>query len=195
MWLDWIAEESRGVSPVIGTILVVAVVVILAAVIGATAFGFTDDINEPPDKAVLDLDFKEADAEAPAYDEFLWEIELTHQGGEDVSGEDITVTLTHGSVELTGEYDETLTSGDEVRVAVIHTNGGHEDFDCGDENTACSLAGDEENFPDDDEMELLMIHEPSNTILYEETIDFSGNYGIYNDEEERSDDVLTFSSE
>jgi len=199
MWLDWIAEESRGVSPVIGTILVVAVAVILAAVIGATAFGFTDDINEPVDQAVLDLDFEEEDDIATDdYDEFLWQLELSHTGGDDVDGDDITVLLNHGSVQVTGEYDETLTSGDSVEVAIVHTDGYYDvnEYDCeNDENTACSLAGDEENYPDTEQLELLMIHEPSDTILYQEEIEIWGEYGIYNDEEERSDDVLTFSSE
>jgi len=195
MWMDWLRVDRRGVSPVIATILVVAITVVIAAAVGATAFGFSDEVEEAPDQAVLDLNFEEEDAEEPDWEEFLWEIELSHQGGDNVDGEDITVLLTHGDVQLTGEYDETLTSGDQVTVSVIHTDGDREGYDCEDGNTSCSLAGNPDNFPDDDEMELLMIHEPSDTILYEEDIDFSGNYGVYNDEEERSDDVLTFSSE
>lgn len=195
MWMDCLQGNRRAVSPVIGTILVVALAVIIAAAIGATAFGFTDNINEPTDRAVLELNFEEEDTQKPNYEEFLWEIELTHEHGDDVDGEDITVYLDHGPVQLVGEYDETLSAGDSVEIAVIHTDGGHEDFDCSGENTACSLAGDEGNFPDEDTMDLTLVHEPSDSILYEEEIDFSGNYGIYVDEEKRSDDVLTFSSE
>jgi flagellin-like protein len=196
MKIEWLNGDVRGVTPVIGTILVVAVVVVLAAAIGATTLGFTEDINEPPAKAVLDLNFKEADAEEPDWEKFLWRLELTHNGGDNVNGEDIIVYLNHGDVRLTGEYNGTLSSGETAEVAIVHTNG-YEDtdkYDCDDNNVACSLAGDvsEGHFPDEDHVDLLMIHEPSDTILYEEEIEISGNYGIYNDEEERSDDELTF---
>ncbi|WP_157533010.1 type IV pilin, partial [Haloferax profundi] len=38
---------NRGVSSVIATVLMVAVVVILAAVISAATFGFTSDLRHP----------------------------------------------------------------------------------------------------------------------------------------------------
>ena len=40
-------EESRGASPVIGVILMVAVVVILAAVVSTATFGFLSNLREP----------------------------------------------------------------------------------------------------------------------------------------------------
>ncbi|MDZ7745976.1 MAG: archaellin/type IV pilin N-terminal domain-containing protein [Halobacteriales archaeon] len=39
--------SSRAVSPVIGTIIIVAIVVVLAATVSIFALGFTDDINQP----------------------------------------------------------------------------------------------------------------------------------------------------
>jgi hypothetical protein len=54
------------------------------------------------------------------------------------------------------------------------------DLGCDDVNVVCRLAGDEGNFPDDDQIQLQMIHKPSGTILYEEIIGISGNYGIFN---------------
>ena len=198
MKIERIYEDHRGVTPVIGTILVVAIVVILAAVVGTYALDLSQEVNEAPAKAVLDLDFKEAERTDPdgGYDRFLWQIKLTHTGGEDVDGEDIMVYVNHGPVQLTGEYNGTLTSGDSVEVAVVHTDGYYDDdiYDCDDKNVACSLAGDADadHYPDEDYVELMMVHEPSNTILYEEEIEISGDYGIYTDEADRSDDSLTF---
>lgn len=190
--MNLITNDSRGVSPVIGVILMVAVTVIIAAVIGSTTLRYADDTTEPPAQAVLELDFEEEDTDAS--DELLWQLELSHTGGDNIDGEDIIVYLDHGDVRLTGEYHGTLSSGDAAEVAVVHTDGyKHEDeYDCDDDNVACSLATFEENYPNEDHVDLTMIHEPSDTILYEEEIDIGGDYGIYNDEEERSDDELTF---
>lgn len=40
-------ESSRAVSPVIASILLVAIVVILAATVSVFAFGFIEDVNQP----------------------------------------------------------------------------------------------------------------------------------------------------
>ena len=191
---NFLRTDERGVTPVIGIILVIAIVVILGAVVGTYSLGLLDNINEPPAQAVLDLQFEEEDnIESDAYDKFLWQLELTHSGGDSVNGEDITVYLDHGSQRITGTYNGTLKSGDTVELAVIHTLGNHDDYDCSDENTACSLAGDPDNYPDEDYIELTMIHEPSNSILLNEEINIWGEYGLYNDDEVgESEDTLTF---
>ncbi|ADJ15932.1 hypothetical protein C497_07959 [Halalkalicoccus jeotgali B3] len=44
--------EDRGVSPVIGVILMVAITVILAAVIGAFVLGLGDDLGENPQASI-----------------------------------------------------------------------------------------------------------------------------------------------
>lgn len=42
---NWIRGVDRSVTPVIGTILVVAIIVVIAAAFGAVAFGFTDRLG------------------------------------------------------------------------------------------------------------------------------------------------------
>lgn len=52
-------KKTDAASPVIGVILIVAITVILAAVIGTTVIGISDQ-NEPAEKAVVDvLDVRE----------------------------------------------------------------------------------------------------------------------------------------
>ncbi|MEM4781046.1 MAG: type IV pilin N-terminal domain-containing protein [Halalkalicoccus sp.] len=48
--------EDRGVSPVIGVILMVAITVILAAVIGAFVLGLGDDLGDNAPQAQLSFD-------------------------------------------------------------------------------------------------------------------------------------------
>jgi flagellin-like protein len=49
-WIDANRTDDRGVTPVVGTILVVAIVVILAAFVGATALAYTDLLKDPAPK-------------------------------------------------------------------------------------------------------------------------------------------------
>jgi len=54
-------REDRGVSPVIGVILMVAVTVIIAAVIGSSALGLSEEIGETPPNAQFTVEETEAD--------------------------------------------------------------------------------------------------------------------------------------
>src|SRR6056297_2687982 len=42
---DWMGGVDRSVTPVIATILIVALVIVIAASFGAVAFGFTDRLG------------------------------------------------------------------------------------------------------------------------------------------------------
>ena len=201
-----VGGSTRGVTSVVGVVMVVALTIILASVVGVYAFGFSEDATETPNFAALELEFEEEAASAPSYDEFLWLVRLTHTGGEVVDGEEIVVHLDHGDQRVTGELEGSLTAGETVALAVIHNNqdggnfpegyGDDDEDDCETVNIACRLAGDEENYPEEDRVQLRMIHRPSGTILYEETIGISGNYGIFNGNPESgvdiTDETLTF---
>lgn len=51
----WLTDET-GVSPVIGVILMVAVTVIIAAVIGSSALGIADSVGETPPQVQLEVE-------------------------------------------------------------------------------------------------------------------------------------------
>jgi len=177
-------DNSRGATPVVGVILVVAITIILASVIGVYAVGFTEDVGERPAYSSLELNFEEEPVSKPDYKKFRWQIKLTHTGGETVDANDIVVHLDHGDQRVTGTLNRSLTAGETVRLVVVHNNqNGNtipDGLDCDDVNVACRLAGNDGNYPNEDQIQLRMIHEPSNTILYEEEIGISGEYGIFN---------------
>lgn len=192
-------KNNRGVTPVVGVILIVAITILLASVIGVYTVGITDDVSERPTYSALELNFEEEPASQPDYKKFRWQIELTHTGGETVDADDIIVHLDHGDQRVTGNLNKSLTAGETVELVVVHNNQNNntipDDLYCGDVNVACRLAGNEGNFPDDDQIQLRMIHQPSNTILYEEMIGISGNYGIFNGDPSDIDitnETLTF---
>ena len=109
-------NDDRGVSPVIGVILMVAITVILAAVIGTFVLGLGDSLGDNQPTAQLSASL---DDEA---------VTIDHNGGDSLNGEDLRVT-TDGSGDETGfdagtfqvgdsqeVISEDATSGDRVRV-------------------------------------------------------------------------------
>lgn len=67
-------EENRAVSPVIGVILMVAITVILAAVIGTFVLGLGDQVQETSPNAQWDWEVQDDDS-----------LDLTHEGGDSVN--------------------------------------------------------------------------------------------------------------
>lgn len=59
--LDELSGDEAGVSPVIGVILMVAVTVIIAAVIGSSALGISDEVSESPPTAQFETELVEKD--------------------------------------------------------------------------------------------------------------------------------------
>jgi flagellin-like protein len=100
------------VSPVIGVILMVAITVILAAVIGTFVLGLGDQVSESAPQAQFTFDQNSTD------------ITVTHDGGDTIPADTLNVTV--------GSVNEPITSGsfspgDDVSAGdsfVIGPNGG-----------------------------------------------------------------------
>jgi FlaG/FlaF family flagellin (archaellin) len=179
---EW--RDERAATSTVGIVLIVAITVILGGVIGVFAFGAVDNLGKKPTFASLGLTFEEEPVSEPNYDEFRWEVELTNRGGETVDADEIVIYLDHGNQRVTGTLNRSLRAGETVELTIVHNNQDGNtipgDVRCDDVNVACRLAGDEANYPDDEQIRLQMIHEPSGSILYQEQISISGEYGIFN---------------
>ncbi|WP_251328312.1 type IV pilin [Haloplanus pelagicus] len=88
MNFNQLLTDDRAVSPVIGVILMVAITVILAAVIGTFVLGLGDQVSESAPQASFSFDFDSGN------------VTLTHEGGE---------TLESGNINVSG--DDTATGG------------------------------------------------------------------------------------
>ena len=190
-------SHDRAVTPAVGVVLLVAITVILASIIGVAALSIGDDIREKPTFAALDLTFEEEPASAPEWSEFRWEVKLTNNGGEAVEADEIVVYLDHGNQRVTGTLNRSLAVGETVELILVHNNQDGttipDDVNCTDINVACRLAGDETHYSDDDQIRLQMIHKPSESILYREQIGISGEYGIFNGKDQPiTNETLTF---
>lgn len=84
------SQQNRAATPVIATILMIAIVVVLAATISVFFLGVTEDINEPaPSVADTTGEFE------PETDGFRTNqlVRITHQGGDEVPVGEIEIIV------------------------------------------------------------------------------------------------------
>ena len=79
MNLKQLFAEKRAVSPVIGVILMVAITVILAAVIGTFVLGLGESVQSTP-QAKFAFDYQNDN------------VTITHEGGDAIAAEELNVT-------------------------------------------------------------------------------------------------------
>ncbi|MFC7174591.1 type IV pilin [Haloplanus litoreus] len=120
--------EDRAVSPVIGVILMVAITVILAAVIGTFVLGLGDQVSESAPQASFSFDFNMTNTPG--------DVTITHEGGETLESSQITIegdnnaptgatfsgdVISSGnSTQITGE----INPGETIRVIWTNPAGG-----------------------------------------------------------------------
>ncbi|QCJ45957.1 type IV pilin [Haloprofundus sp. MHR1] len=105
-------NENRAVSPVIGVILMVAITVILAAVIGTFVLGLGDNIQTAP-QASFGFDYDEDEAGGAGT------VTITHRGGDTFDAGEIEVRKNGNDV--TDPYSQIVRTGSTAKVDV---NGG-----------------------------------------------------------------------
>lgn len=107
------ATDDRGVSPVIGAVLLISITVLLAAVVGTTTLGLGTQAMQDPPQAGLSVGV------SPASDE----ITLRHTGGDGIHASQTRIIVSVGDAEATFEPpddDAVLSVGS---TAVIDTAG------------------------------------------------------------------------
>ncbi|ELZ97981.1 hypothetical protein C440_01998 [Haloferax mucosum ATCC BAA-1512] len=99
-----ILTDSRAVSPVIGVILMVAITVILAAVIGTFVLGLGDQVGNTAPQASFSFDYDGANT-----------VTITHESGDAIDTD--LVSVTGNGVGSVGSWtDDTINAGDSVDV-------------------------------------------------------------------------------
>jgi len=189
--------NNRAVSPVVATILVVAIVVILAATISVVVLDTTEEINEPtPNVAETTGEFE------PGAGFGNQDVKITHVAGDDVEVEEIEIIVRAsrpetddtdarlidlpassgegqaegwiGDDNIEGNKDlitqvtmanqiivaddtNTWSAGDTIKFSILSTGA---DFS---EDASPSNAADE--------LEVIIIYTPSDTIIFEDTFE------------------------
>jgi flagellin-like protein len=125
MQLNKLLTEDRAVSPVIGVILMVAITVILAAVIGTFVLGLGDQVSDNAPQASMSFEFNDTG------------VNITHEGGETLERSNLNVSSESigpveanfpGSTVSAGDTAKHNTasdiSGETIRVIWTNPNGG-----------------------------------------------------------------------
>ena len=153
--IDVSTSQDRAVSPVIGVILMVAITVILAAVIGVFVLGLGDELGDgAAPQATLSLN----DGVNNSYN-----FEIQHRSGDQLDLNDISI-LVDGTqaddwdVNLT---DETLSAGERIQLDAV------EDIDAVNDGAL-------DNIENGQEVTIAIRHEPSNSILAESSVVLEG---------------------
>ena len=104
MRLKKLLTEDRAVSPVIGVILMVAITVILAAVIGTFVLGLGDQVSESAPQASFSFDFNVSGNNS---------VTITHEGGETLEASNIGVSGDDGAPDDVNNFSaDTISAGD-----------------------------------------------------------------------------------
>ncbi len=138
-----VLADQRGVSPVIGVILMVAITVILAAVIGTFVLGLGDSLEQAPQSQVSVT----SDATGA--------INISHDGGDALPESDVTVNI-NGADNTTNFYNSL--GNDEFGVGNTMST---EDNDAGATDTAW----------EGETLTVTIIHDPSESIIVETEVD------------------------
>ncbi|MFD1633142.1 type IV pilin [Haloplanus ruber] len=112
--------EDRAVSPVIGVILMVAITVILAAVIGTFVLGLGDQVDESAPQASFSFDFSANGGFDGSSDDY---VNITHEGGETLDNSTISIDGDGTSnivLNNAGDWgDGTIRAGNQVSYAGV----------------------------------------------------------------------------
>jgi len=108
MTLNDLFADDHAVSPVIGVILMVAVTVILAAVVGTFVLALGDEGETPAPQAKFTFD----------EDATNNEITITHDSGDRIEESKITVVDSEGNADTCNWPESEITSGDSCTIDV-----------------------------------------------------------------------------
>ena len=167
--------DNRGVSPVIGVILMVAITVILAAVIGAFVLNLGGDLQQTPQ---AQIGAEDASGDVASVDTTGWDnvLSINHNGGDEIASDDYEVLVqfpgTSGYNTLLdsgGISNQTDTSGtNDVNVGL---NNGNDPGALSVGDTIYIQAQAASNSEDmSGEWGVRIIHTPSDSILIDQTV-------------------------
>ncbi|MFC7077467.1 type IV pilin [Haloarcula halophila] len=181
-----VPATERGVSPVVSTVLLVAVVVMLASTVSVVTLGFPSQVGEPAPVVAQSSGQLVRDVTGPGgrYDQV---VNITHEAGDTIQVEHVEVAVDATDAcgkrgRLVDLPDEAVGSGSPNHIEGDHIfdyhspEGGALDpttgdtaFSAGDTirfrltNGACSLA-------DGDRITVRIVHTPSGAVVVEKTL-------------------------
>lgn len=166
--LKSVSGDNRGVSPVIGVILMVAITVILAAVIGTFVLGLGGDLQQTPQ---AQLNVEDASGSSPVADGVsVGLLEINHRGGDTLQTADIRIQLTQpdGTSTTILDQGDVSTNASVDGTDNVGFNSDPGSLSVGTTTTVGITGNGGSNFAG--EYEIQIIHTPSDSILVDRTV-------------------------
>ncbi|MGZ0746683.1 type IV pilin [Haloparvum sp. AD34] len=126
-------NDDRAVSPVIGVILMVAITVILAAVIGTFVLGLGDSLSESAPQATFDWNQEEGENTS--------KVTVQHTGGDSIDSSTLSATANGTSV---SDLTDWPSSGDSVTAGDSYSFGDTNDSQIDSVDRHAILTSDDE---------------------------------------------------
>lgn len=153
--------RERGVSPVVGVLLMVAVTVVLASVAGV---GVLDAMAGAGTESVQVSLSVSADAEADR-------IHVDHEGGDPLDASETSIVVTNATASQTFTSpagSARLTRGETATIDLARTAGNNRvDWNGSTDSWEYNQTGAFTGVAPDDELRLLVIHRPKNELLFQ----------------------------
>jgi len=118
--LKAVLDDDRGVSPVIGVILMVAITVILAAVIGTFVLGLGDSLQQAPQAQLSAEDASDGVSDLDDTDEVDL-IKIGHDGGDKISDGDYRIQIRAPGAD---SFETIVEGGDETEKDISNVDEG-----------------------------------------------------------------------
>jgi len=164
--LNAVLSDDRAVSPVIGVILMVAITVILAAVIGTFVLGLGDSLQQAPQATLNAEDASNGFAENDNGSAFT----ISQDGGDSIAYSDIRVVLNGDGGPF--EFEQGSWSADGGNLELLNSSGSTpdtaEELSVGGQITIDSTSGN--NLAANTEYRIRLIHIPSDSILLDQEV-------------------------
>jgi flagellin-like protein len=117
-----VSTNERGVSPVIGVVLLVAITTLLAALVGTMALGFGGELGAPTEYASVSTTY----APSGAANGGVAYVNITHESGDVLDGDEVYIRDSNGNEVL---WKDVWTGGDTIEPGeYVHIDG--KDSDC-----------------------------------------------------------------
>ena len=141
--METLNSDDRAVSPVIGVILMVAITVILAAVIGTFVLGLGDSISESTPQASVGINDDPSNYDGSGGAVFR----INHNGGDDLAGQDLRVVIRNSTDNsVVTEWDDGWSNSATLTIENNgDTFGTSSTFSSGDRIVISDTAGDDIN--------------------------------------------------
>lgn len=152
-----LTDDERAVSPVIGVILMVAITVILAAVIGSFVLNIGGQQEAAP-QAQLTLEENISDSQYGQFD-------LRHSGGDRIQYEDIDIVVSGSSNDGTFTYSDTGTIDGDDYSERYNVNG---EINVAETDTIEIDSGDASS---EEVVTISLVHTPTDNIIAEQDVE------------------------